>query len=284
MKNLEIAKEKVNQTIVSYETAQNKLKAGLIAEVEALQLEVDLATSKNDLLTAERNNTESQNNFKFLIGLMPSENISIKDEIDFNPIDIDENTAVEYALKNRAELFTADADIKLGEMALSETDSKKAIHAELNASYGINKNANEANAIFRDFADNRSVSVTLYIPVWDWGKNRCEVQAAAADLKQNKIYYSNQHDYIEKEVRQLVNKIRSARARVEVLAKSVDVALKSYNISTERFKAGNITSFDLSQVQNRLTDVKTNSLNALIEYKLSITDLNRKTLFDFNKK
>jgi outer membrane protein TolC len=63
----------------------------------------------------------------------------------------------------------------------------------------------------------------------------------------------------------------------------VEVARKSYEISTARFEAGNITSFDLSQTQLRLTDAQTNSLNALIDYKLAIADLKRKTFFDYER-
>ena len=36
-------------------------------------------------------------------------------------------------------------------------------------------------------------------------------------------------------------------------------------------------------MQLRLTDARTNSLSALIDYKLAIADLNRKTLYDFEK-
>jgi outer membrane protein TolC len=70
---------------------------------------------------------------------------------------------------------------------------------------------------------------------------------------------------------------------VEVLSKSVELAEKSYNISKSRFDAGTITSFDLSQMQLRLTDARTNSLYALIDYKLAVADLTRKTLFNFEK-
>ncbi|MCB0731377.1 MAG: TolC family protein, partial [Ignavibacteriae bacterium] len=52
--NVKISEEKVKQNEESFETAQNKFKAGLIAEVEALQLEVDLASSKNELLNLNR--------------------------------------------------------------------------------------------------------------------------------------------------------------------------------------------------------------------------------------
>ncbi len=67
--NFKITEEKVKQSEESFLTAQNKFKAGLIAEVEALQLEVDLASSKNDLLNSKISYDEQVNNFKILLGL-----------------------------------------------------------------------------------------------------------------------------------------------------------------------------------------------------------------------
>ena len=67
--NVEISEEKVKQNEESFLTAENKFKAGLIAEVEALQLEVDLASSRNELLNLNRSLEENLNNFKILLFL-----------------------------------------------------------------------------------------------------------------------------------------------------------------------------------------------------------------------
>jgi outer membrane protein TolC len=280
-KNVEITREKVNQTKASYNTAANKFKAGLIAEVEALQLEVDLASSKNELLNAERNFNEEKDEFKLLIGLPLEESIDVIAEIDYSPIEVNVETAIEYAITNRSELLNAESDIDLRNLAVDEVDSRGNISALLSANFGINKNDNTFRDIFRDFAEDRSLVLTLSVPVVDWGRNRREVESAKADLDLAILYYSNQKQQVQKEIIAIVNKIESAKARVEVLSKSVEVAQKSYDISLARFQAGTITSFDLSQMQLRLTDAKTNSLNALIDYKLSVADLARKTLHDF---
>jgi ABC-type uncharacterized transport system fused permease/ATPase subunit len=64
---------------------------------------------------------------------------------------------------------------------------------------------------------------------------------------------------------------------------SVTESQRSYGISVERFKVGQITTEDLVQSQRRLTDAKISNLSALIDYKLAIADLKRKTLYDFEK-
>jgi outer membrane protein len=279
-KNVEIVGEKVNQTEISYNTAVNKFKAGLIAEVEALQLEVDLASSRNELLSAERNFNEARDDFKLLIGLPLDEAIDVAAELEYRPVTIDPEAAVQYALANRTELKNTEADIELSRLTVDEVDSRGNVSALLTANYGINRNNEQFKYLFYEFAQDRSVAFTLQLPILDWGRNSREVESAEAMLNQNILAFDNQKQMIRKEVIQITNKIESAKARVEVLSKSVELAQKSYDITLSRFQAGTITSFDLSQMQLRLTDAKINSLNALIDYNLALADLSRKTLME----
>ncbi len=279
---MEITRERVRQNEESFQTAANKFKAGLIAEVESLQLEVDLAASRNELLDSKRNFEELKNEFKLLIGLELSELIDVNAQLDFVPIEVDAQEAIEAALKFRPDLLNAADNIKLNEMAIEEVDSRSTFKAEISANYGINKNDERFKNVFNDFLDNRSVVMTLSIPVWDWGKNSTEVQAAEADFKNSHLFYENLKQTIRKEILSSVNRINSAKSRVQVLSRSVDVAEKSYEISLERFKAGTITSFDLSQVQLRLVEAKQNSLNALIDYELAIAELERRTMINYH--
>ncbi len=277
-KSLEISTEKVRQTEESYNTASNKFKAGLIAEDQALQLEVELSSSKNELLSSIQNFEEAKNDFKILIGLPLSENIDVQGEVDYRPVTVNVEDAVASALKNRPDILNAENDLYLAELAIDETDARSEIKANLRASYGINKNADQFQNIFDRFADTRSVSLNLNIPLIDWGRNAREVEASEANYQQSKLSLQNQKDNIRKEIVSAVNKLNSSKARVDVLSKTVAIAEKSYNISLERFKVGNITSFELSQSRIRLTEAKLSSLSALIDYKLSVVDLERKTL------
>ena len=275
--SFKITEEKVKQNEESYNTAMNKFKAGLIAEVEALQLEVDFAGSKNDLLNAKQQYEEARSEFKYLIGLNIDEKIDVSAQLKFTPVELNIEEAIKAALDNRAEILNAQSDLELNKLSMEEIDSRKTIKAEINANYGINKNDNIFDNIFNNFADTRSVTFTLSVPIWDWGKNSLEVQSAYANYKIAELSSENFKKQIVKEIQSAINRINSAKARVEILRKSVEVAEKSYSISLERFKSGNITSFNLSLMQLKLTDSKINNLNAIIDYKLALADLERKT-------
>jgi len=277
-KNLEISNEKVKQTEESSTTASNKFKAGLIAEDQALQLEVDLSSAKNELLSAIQSYEDAKNDFKILIGLPLSDNIDVEGEVEYKPVTVNLDEAVQSALKKRPELLNAETDVYLNELTVEETDAKSEIKANLKASFGVNKSAEQFDYIFNHFADTRSISLNLSVPILDWGKNAREVEASQANYYQSKLTLQNQVDNIKKEIISAVNKLNSCKARVEVLSKTVEIAEKSYHISLERFKVGNITSYELSQSRIRLTEAKLNSLSAYIDYKLSVIDLERKTL------
>jgi len=275
--NVKITEEKVKQNEESYNTAEHKFKAGLIAEVEALQLEVDLASSRNELLNQMNLFEEELNNFKILLGLETEEDIDIVSNLKFKSVNIDSENAIESALHKRSDLLSQENDIYISELNVEEVDSRKQIKLELNARYGISKNDKEFASLFNELLDDINVALTLSVPVWDWGRNSRQVESAKANLMNEQLTYKNLMKTIRNEVIAIINRINSAQARVGVLSKTVDIAEKSYKISLERFKAGTISSFDLSQIQLRLTEAKNDNISALIDYNLAIADLERKT-------
>jgi len=275
--DVKISEEKLKQNEESFETAENKRKAGLIAEVEAMQLEVDLASSRNDLLNSKRSFIEEINNFKILLGIDSEKEIDIISNLLYTPITIDDTSAINSALQNRADLLNQENDIYLSGIRVDEVDARRQIKLELNARYGISNNSTEVSSLYNDLLDDVNIALTLSVPVWDWGQNSMEVEASQANAMIEQITYNNLKKRIQNDVIAAINRINAAKARVEVLSRSVDIAEKSYNISTERFKSGTISSFDLAQIQLRLTEAKNNSLGALIDYNLAIADLERKT-------
>src|ERR1051325_9069788 len=100
-------------------------------------------------------------------------------------------------------------------------------------------------------------------------------------MKSAELTYANTEQQIRQEIIDLLSRISVAESRIEVLAKSVEVAQKGYELSRERFRAGTITRNDICEAQQRLTNSKLNNLVALIDYRLGVADLTRKTLWDF---
>jgi outer membrane protein len=277
----QISAEQVKQNEESYGTAKSKYEAGLIPEVEYLQSDVDLVTSKNQLLNDRREASRAKNSLKLLLGLPLEKEVTLKSELAYTPVVIEPDTAVRRALENRAELLNADRARDISRMDVELTSSRRHLRVDLTASYGLNRNDTRIESAFQDFGRTRSVALQLSVSLFDWGRHALEVEAAEAQMKSAELTYANTEQQIREEIIDLLSQISVAESRIQVLAKSVGVAQKGYEISLELFRAGTITRNDLAQAQQRLTTSKLNDLLALIDYRLGIADLTRKTLWDF---
>ena len=280
---LEIVKEQVKQNEESYNAAQSKFNGGLIPEVEVLQSDVDLASSRNDSLSTERELSQAKNEFRLLLGIAPEEDVQPVAELTYQPVSLDSGRAVTAALQYRSEALRADRDIQLRELDVSSAKAQNNFRLDLTARYGGNKTDTVFRDIFHDLNRSRSASLTLSIPIFDWGRNGLNVEAAEVELNNATVQREYTRQQVRQETMDLLNRIRVAQSRIEVLQKSVKVAQQSYDISLQRFRNGTINRNDLAQAQQRLTGAKLNSLSALVDYRLGVADLIRKTHWDFEK-
>jgi outer membrane protein TolC len=166
---------------------------------------------------------------------------------------------------------------------VTQTEAQRGFRADLRANYGINRNDEVVRNVFQDFNQTRSVVLTFTVPIWDWGSNATAVEASEANLKNAELDLKQREIEIKQDIIDILNRIKVAKSRLLVTQKGEELAKKSYDISLARFKVGQIKSDELVQEQRRLTEARINNLTALIDYKVALSDLKRRTLFDFEK-
>lgn len=292
----EIARNQAEQQREAYELARRKYDAGLIPEVEVLQMEVDLADSRNKLLEARGTRKKQADYFKQLIGLSLDENIAVQTDFVYETFEIDSSRALTEALSHRSEIREGEIDLMLAKMAVDEVRSEGRIQGEVSAFCDLSGISADhlmdadLHALFnssltdlKNRPRNKGVMFRLTVPLWDWGVNRAQVAAARVEVQQAEYELAEQKKTIVREVRSLLNQVQESENRLEVLKKSEQLAEKSYHINKQRFENGDITSQELALDQQRLTTARQTYLNAFISYKLAIADLTRKTMFDFEK-
>lgn len=282
-RRVEIVGEQVAQNQESYSTAKGKYEAGLIPEVEVLQSEVDLAASRNELLNTQRELARAKNAFRLLLGIPTGEEVVTVGEISYRPVVVDSAVAVASALKNRPEVLSAERRVELAEGEIGLARSRNSFRVDLTARYGLDRNDTLFNDLFHDFNRSRGASLSLSVPIFDWGSNSLGVEAAEVTHVNSIAAADHARQQVCQDVGDLLNRIRVAESRIQVLEKTAGVAQKGYEISLQRFRNGAITRNDLTLAQQRLTTARTNSLNALVDYQLGLADLKRRTLWDFEK-
>ena len=294
-RSTDIAKLDYERQTEANQIAQNKYASGLIREVDALQMEVDLAEAQNSYEMALINQTSGLNSFKELLGIALSDSVVLTDELKYDVITVDADKAVEYALKNRTEVREQDIAIEQQQMSIRQQKAQGMIRGYFDAyvqktgtSMGDINNtyANTFQTSTHDFMDrpvNYGVGVTLSVPLLDWGENKARVRAAEARQRQNYLAKEELERSIETETRNSVAQLNNNLKRLQLLEKNVVIAEKSFAITLQRFSDGDIDSQTLALERNRLNSAYRNHLSAYIAYQLSLADIMRKTLYDFEK-
>ncbi|MDX9757963.1 MAG: TolC family protein [Bacteroidota bacterium] len=279
-----IQQDRVQQEETSFATGQRKYRAGLIAEVEALQFEVDLAAAKNDLLAAENLRQSRADQFKILLGIPVVDSLTcLLEDTTVVPVTIDLQEAIARAKRTRVDLQRARNSIERGELDLEGVQAQRRIRGDLFLSYGLSKNDAEFSGLTNDLRDTRRAVLTVSVPVFDWGKHSRDVEAAEARLRSAQLTAENVELGIEREIIELSRNIASAARRAEVLRQSRLIADIANEISTKRYEVGTIGSTELAQARARLLQARLSALEAVIDYHRSLADMARRTAFDFKR-
>jgi outer membrane protein len=293
---MNIAQMNLNRQQEAYNIAQNKFKAGLIREVEALQMEVDLSEASNNYDINSLDYFAQVALFKEKLGINLTDSVAIKSDLSYNQVYIDPEKAVALALANRLELKENEIQIELSQMEIKKRKAAGRISGNILLNYnfiGVNKSdlaiplESSLDYSWQNMMSRRGsfgVGLTVSIPIIDWGENRAKVNSALATLKINQIQQDADKVTIERDIRTTVNKLQNNLKRLQLLEKNVVVAEKSFEISRQRYANGDIDSQAMALERERLNMAYQSRLDSFINYKLLLSDVMRKTFYDFEKK
>lgn len=290
-----IAKQTMVYQKDAFELAQSKYIAGLIPEVEALQMEIDLAEAINNYDISKINRTSQENTFKQLLGLNIKDSLIIQWHMHYEPVQVDVEKAVKLGLANCPEVQEKKIDIELAKINLKKQKLGEKITGSISAFYditGIGEN-NLSVGLYSTYYDainyvknkpgDKGITIDVSIPIWNSGVTKAQVEATKSNLRVLQFNLSNEIVTIDREIREIVNRLETSMKRLLLLEKNVIVAEKSYEISKQRFSKGEINSQSLALDRNRLSQAHISRLEAYIDYKLLLADLSRKTFYDYEK-
>jgi outer membrane protein TolC len=295
LENENIARQTLRMQQETTELAQNKYRAGVIAEVEALQMEVDLADALNAYDIAKANRIAQANYLKQLLEIPLTDSIAVETDLSYSIVTVDIEKAIESGLKHRLEIREQEIEKELASIDIQRTRVEGQITGRISAYYDLIGVGTDPNSValsqtlssawneLKRRPGNRGVSLNISIPIWDWGVSRANVEAARADLRKANYSLDNEKVSVEREIRNTVARLNSSLKRLQLLEKNVEVAEKSFEISRQRYANGEINSQSLALDRTRLSNAYLSRLQAYIDFKLLIVDLARKTFYDFER-
>lgn len=278
---LQVALEDKASTEQSYQIILKKVEAGLAAQEELYQAELNLLTSRSALQNGEVTLQNSLDNLKRVIGHDLDDNITVDATIDQQKVQFTLERAIRLGLANRLELKQRNLDIRNAKAGLITASAVNEFKGNLSLSYGFASNDEDVNRLTDNPDENQTISLSFEIPIYDWGEAESREKAAQASLRSSELNLEDEKVNIIIEIRQTHRSLENQALQIEMAKQNVKIAQQTYDINLERYKNGDLTSMDLNLFQNQLSEKKNSQIDAIINYKLLLLDMKVQTLWDF---
>lgn len=277
----DLAKENVASTDTLYRTGQERHKIASIHKAELLTLKLDAVNARNTLQNAEINLKRAM--FSLASFLNFDKNTEIRLRLPGRPRDmqISVDEALMMARENNPKFLGLRQEILEAEQQVDKTKKEAMFNASINASIGFNQVANKLKDAYRDPLQQDVVSVSVSIPLVDWGVRKGKYNIAKNNLNVTQISAKQEELTVEEDVIMTVGDFNIQQNQISSAEEALDLAIMAYNETKQRFMIGKADINSLTLSLNRQQEAQRNYILALQNYWLSYFKIRKLTLHDF---
>ncbi len=253
-----------------YRQTLQRRGAGLAAQLDLNQDRVRAQTERQRLATMENDLYRQKINLARLTGLPPSEDYDISDDFEFSPapaLAVEE--AVQQALAGRADLKTAEAQLRAAERTLAAARAERLPSLSLSADLG------EIGTRFSQADHTYTVTGTLNVPIWQGGRTRGDIEQAQAAVDQRRAELADTRARIESDVRNAYLDLGAAASQVELSKGDQQVTRDNLRLTQEKFESGVSDSVEVSQARQTVASADLDYITALFAHNLAKLNLAR---------
>lgn len=247
---------------------QAQYDVGVVAKVDVLRSQVELANAKQTLIQAENSYQVAEANMNKIVGLPMDTNLKLDNLLVYNAYDQNMDDCLAYAAEHRPELMQAqyNVDAAKGALMVARSGHMPQVAASASQSWSDTNWPGDEKG-------NWGVGVNVSMNVFDTGVTLSKIHGAEADLKKAEETYRNTVDSVNLDVRSNYLGLREAEKRIGTTKLAVEQADEDYRIAQLRYMSGVGTNTDVLDAQVALTQAKTNYTKALYDYNTSKTAL-----------
>lgn len=264
----------------SLDETKKKVQVGALAQLEEKQAESLVATSKADLLAAQRNLALQENVLKSLltsdyntwqeIQLVPTENLIAV------PMIYNLQESWKHGLTLRPDLQQLKVDLERRDITVRYQKNQLFPQLDLIGSYGHNGLDTSFGGVFGDYGrtDNPSFSygITLSIPLGNQSA-RNRYKASKAEKQQALLQLKKQEQDIMIQIDDAIKQAQTNFERVEATRQARLFAEAALDAEQKKLENGKSTPFFVLQFQRNLTAAKFEEIRALAEYNNALAQL-----------
>ena len=277
----DLAKNNVITSDTLYRIGKERYKIAAISQADLLTLELDLVNARNTFRNKESELKRAMFSLASFLNINKSTVIELELPTRPKELFIPIDKALECSRNNNPQLLQLKQNVLEAQRDVDRTKKESRFNVSLDASIGFNQVAERLGDAYKNPLQQDLVSVSVSIPLVDWGVRKGKYNMARNNLNVTEISAKQEEVSIEEEVIMTVNDFHIQQQLIGSAEEALNLSVKAYNETRERFVIGKADINSLTLSLNRQQQAQQNYISALQNYWQNYYKIRRLTLFDF---
>ena len=255
-----------------FDISQKLERGGEVAHSDVIKAEIQLQQVQRDLREAELEMNRSRLELAVLVFTDFNQNFAVVDDLQ-TPVPLPLLSEVQTAAARENPILRA-AFAALQEARQEVAVAWNGFLPSLSVDYFYGIDANHF-AVRTDGVHNLGyeATATLQLPIWNWGASRARLKQASLRREQARVELSFAQRQLLADLNIRYDEAQTARAEVDSLRQSAELAAESSRLTTLRYQAGEALVLEVVDAQNTLTQAR-NALNdGQVRFRVAMANL-----------
>lgn len=255
------------------DVSQKLQSGGEVANSDVIKAKIQAQQQQRNLQDALAAMNKSRLDLAVLLFPNFNENFTVVDDLRL-PDPLPAFTEVQStAMKNNPEINAALASLRQTNQQVKVAWAAMLPTVGLDYFYGIDANqfaVRDRNG-FRNLG--YSAAASLQLPIWNWGSSYSKLKQADLRRQQAHVELSAAQRQLLANLRSFYEEAETARAELESLGQSAELASDSLRLTTLRYQAGESTVLEVVDAQNTLTQARNAFDDGQIRFQVALAHL-----------
>jgi len=281
--NLEIARFNYIQADTLYTFAQGRYEIGTITENEILQLELNRLTEESNMMNAQIDVDDYMQALRAYLGISDAVPIVVAADNEVPRFTINANAALQLAFANHPNLEGIRRRKLESERSVAYAKATTGLRADIYAQFGLTQTNEDFMMAYRNPLNQQYVQLGVRLPILDWGRGKGQVRVAQSQRDMVFNREEQNESNFEQNVLKAVKQFNLQAGKVEIAAKTDQIAERRNEVARRLYLLGRSTILDLNSSILEKDAAKRGRINSLYNYWSLYYLLRSLTLYDFEK-
>jgi outer membrane protein TolC len=278
------AQQAVQQAQRFFDITQQQERAGEAARSDVVKAEIQLQQQRQHFQATTFEVEDTRLGLAVLTSGTLDENFTVVDDLESSRVLPSFEELRAMAERENPTLKAANAAVSQASFDVRKAQNLRIPSLNFEGNYGIEANAFKLHSTVAAEPDagilpnlGYSFTVTLSVPVFDWGNSRSKIRQAEFKQEQARTELSQAQRQLVGNLYQSYNEAVAARSLVDLARNASDLATESLRLVTLRYQAGESTVLEVVDAQKTLIEARNAFDDAQVRYRLAVATLDAAT-------